>query len=329
MARRDGLGAEAVAVAHDEQLHDADTVPRARRNHVDIPLCAADVLALLYPAQADNLIPVTPGRLVVPTLGRSFHTRDELFDHRFALALQEHDGMAHIVRVTRLVHQPHTRRGAALDLVLQAGPGAVAEKAALALAHHEELLKKIERLAHRAGTGKGPEIAPFPTPGPAVKGEPRKRFFRREVYIRKALVVPEHDVVPGTVLLDEIVLEQQGLGFGMGGRHFDGDRVLHERAGFGRQLLGRAEIAGDALLQIARLADVEHLTADIEHAIHAGLAGQGAEKGGGIEGGGCFIHDRRRRHAHYPRWCGIFARVLARRMTRRNMTVVRRRVWVL
>ena len=58
---------------------------------------------------------------------------------------------APLARSRARVHQPDAGRAAAADLVLQAGPRAVAEHAVLAAAQLEQLVHQVERLAHRAG----------------------------------------------------------------------------------------------------------------------------------------------------------------------------------
>ena len=87
--------------------------------------------------------------------------------------------------------------------------------------------------------------------------------------IGEALVVAQRHVVAGLELLDEIGLEQQRLGV-----RFGGDE--HHRSGLGdhardpgRLALGR-HIGGDALLDRARLADIEHLAFGAHHAVDAG-----------------------------------------------------------
>ena len=86
--------------------------------------------------------------------------------------------------------------------------------------------------------------------------------------IGEALVVAQRHVVAGLELLDEIGFEQQRLGV-----RFGGDE--HHRAGLGdhagdagRLALGR-HIGGDALLDRARLADIEHLALGPDHAVDA------------------------------------------------------------
>ena len=99
--------------------------------------------------------------------------------------------------------------------------------------------------------------------------QPRRGMAGADQDVREALVVAQRDVVAGLQLLDEIGLEQQRLGV-----RFGGDE--HHRAGLRHHardaawLALRRHIGGDALLDRARLADIEHLALGPHHAIDAG-----------------------------------------------------------
>ncbi len=112
-----------------------------------------------------------------------------------------------------------------------------------------------------------------------------------EQQVRIALVVAQQDVVARPEALDQRVFEQQRLGFRVRDRDLDAGDLRDQRAGLGR-VDGLAEVARHAALQVARLADVQHLTLDIEHAVDAGQRGQRAQEGAGIErsGGGGLGH---------------------------------------
>ena len=158
--------------------------------------------------------------------------------------------------------------GAALDLVEQAGPGAVLVIAVGAGAQEEGALERVHGAEHRAGAGERPVIVAGNRARAPVLDEPRRRVSRADQDIGKALVVAQQDVVAGLELLDEVGLEQQRLGLGLGGDE-------HHRAGLGdhpgdagRLALGR-RVGGDALLDRARLADVEHLALGADHPVDA------------------------------------------------------------
>ncbi len=67
--------------------------------------------------------------------------------------------MAYIFGVLDWVNQLYARRLTALDLVLQAGPRAVAVVAVFALAHEECLLQQAQAFADSSGARIGAEVA--------------------------------------------------------------------------------------------------------------------------------------------------------------------------
>ena len=90
----------------------------------------------------------------------------------------------------------------------------------------------------------------------------------------EGLVVPEHHVVARLEPLDEIGFEQQSLGLGGRGDELHARRV-GDHGGDAIVVASCPRIALHALLQPARLADIEHLAGGIDHAVDAGAAWRG------------------------------------------------------
>jgi len=91
------------------------------------------------------------------------------------------------------------------------------------------------------------------------------------------LVVAQDDVEARLQPLDEVGLQQQRLGLGMGGHDLHGDGVVHHPP----QPFVQAACLGvgiDALLEAFRLSDIQRLPARIEHAIHAGAGRHGQQR---------------------------------------------------
>ena len=105
----------------------------------------------------------------------------------------------------------------------------------------------------------------------------------REEDIGIGLVVAQQDVIRRPPLLDQRLLKQQRLGFVGGDGGLDLCDLGHQRSGLGC-LPGLAEIAGQALFQVLRLADIEQLGLRVEHAIDARPAAAGGRERRGIEG---------------------------------------------
>ena len=96
------------------------------------------------------------------------------------------------------------------------------------------------------------------------------------------LVVAQQDVVARAQTLDQLRFEQQGLGLGTRQGDFD-LRYLGNHRGNARLHARLEEIAANALLQIAGLADVEQIAGRTEHAIDARRAAQIGDKGLAVE----------------------------------------------
>ncbi len=89
-----------------------------------------------------------------------------------------------------------------------------------------------------------------------------------DLEVRVAFVVAKQDVEPGVQRLDQVVLQQQRLGFGAhdGGLHAHDTADHVADAGAAMVLL---EIARDALFQVAGLAHVKHAAIGVEITVDA------------------------------------------------------------
>src|SRR4029077_4069634 len=134
-----------------------------------------------------------------------------------------------------------------------------------------------EGVAHGARVGERAEVTLPLRARAAVEGEPREAVLVAQMDRGKALVIAQHDVEAWLVRLDEVVLEQQRLGLGVGDRDLDGRDLLHERLHLGIDV-ARGEVRAHAILQAPRLADIEQLLLRPEHAIDAGALGERCEE---------------------------------------------------
>ena len=189
--------------------------------------------------------------------------------------------LMHVLRVVLRRHQVHAGPRAALDLVEQAGPGAVGEHGVFAGAQPEHLLQQLDRFLHGPGARVRTEIAVLAVDGAAVVGDAGERGGRggrsiararlvrtRDLQVRIALVVAKQDVVARVERLDQVVFKQQRLGLGAHHGRFQ-PRDLADHVAYARSAVVLLEVAGDALFQVARLAHVEHAVVGVEIAVDA------------------------------------------------------------
>ena len=277
--------AEVAAAAHHGDVHAGEAVGLDRGQHIDVlVLAAVDELLVQHGLQHAHLVAAGGGLLEGEALGGGLHPVREVVDDLARLAVEEAGGEPDVGGIGLGLDQPDAGRGATLDLVQQAGTRAVGEDGVLAGAQLEGLLQQVDALAHRPGVGEGAEVARALGEGAAVVGQARV-FVCGELDVGVGLVVAEEDVVARRQALDEVVLEDQGLGLGAGGGDVHAQHLRHHH-GDARAGDGLLEVAGDAALEVLGLADVEHPVVGADHAIDAGLLGEGAQEGLGVEGGG-------------------------------------------
>ncbi len=292
MRREECPVAEVAAAAHHRQVHAGPAAGHAHREDVDVAVGSGqaarlDRLLVQHARQRADAVAPLGCALVVQRLGAGAHALRQLVDHRLRLAAQEALGMFDIERVVLVRDQPDAGPRAAPDLVQQAGPRAVREHGVLAGAQPEDLLDQVDRLLHRPGAGIGPEVAvPTVDRAPVVRHarEARRRRRRRagrraaDLQVRVALVVAEQDVEPRVQRLDQVVLEQQRLGLGAHHRGLE-PRDASDHVADARAAVVLLEVARDPLLQVAGLADVQHLAGRVEVAVDAGQRRQRRDLG--------------------------------------------------
>ena len=304
-----GLVAESEAGADEARLDTHGGGRYRDREHVGVAAFDIHVLALLGTLEGRHPVAVKRRGLVIAPRRRLFHLPHHVVDDVAGTAFEKQNGVMHVLAVVLATDEADTGRRAALDLVLQARARAVAEEAVLALAHRKYLLHEAQALAYRRRRGIRAEVPALLALGAAVEADARKFLPIRNEDIGVTFVVAQQHVIARLLRLDEVVFEQQRLGFRVRHRDLHGRRLAHH----GQDALGQAapaEIARHPFFQVTRLADVQQPPVRIEHAVHAGGRRQAGKQRFGVQ-----------RHFASSR--------LASRTTASNMAGVRRRVWVL
>ena len=276
-----------MAPAPDHREVDAgDGARNGDRHDVRVGVAARrlDRLLVLHGRERRDAVPVEGGLLEGPGLGCLPHAPFIILDDVARAPLEKGGGALDVLRVVILRDGAHAGRRAAADLAEQARAVAVREDGVLAGPQAEDLLHDLDRLAHGRPVGIGPEEAGLAIDAAAIVGEPRKRLGT-EPQIGITLVVPEEDVVLRAQRLDEVVLKKKGLRLAArdGGLE-SGDLAHHDRDARGEPR-GIAEVGRDALLEVARLADVEACARCVEVAVASGQVRKGPDLLMRIEGG--------------------------------------------
>ena len=186
---------------------------------------------------------------------------------------------------------PGAGRGAALDLVEQAGAGAIGVKAVRAGAQKKGALQGVQGAIDGPDARERTEIISLPVARAAMLGDLRRGMIAGEQNIGKRFVVAHQDVEARLHLLDEIRLEKKRLGLGPG-RDEDHRRGQRDHPRDASGMAGRPRIARDPLADAFCLADIENFAVGGDHAVDAGpsrsMAPEAADDGGALpdRGGG-------------------------------------------
>ncbi len=264
--------------APDEESLDAHLAAFAgQREDVAVPQpFRMNGLASLDIGQGAKAVAIDRRQFEIPFLGRLGHLLAQPRLNAGRLARQELLRILDQLGIILLADPIDAGRRAAPDLIEQARPRAVGEKAVGAASQQEQLLQRVERAGDRPGTGERSEILPLGAPGAAMLLDARKIMVLAQQDEGEALVVAQQHVEGGPEALDQLRLEQQRLGLGprRDDRHVAGlgDHPLEP---FGK--LCDLSVVDDPVLQRPRLADVEHLSPGIEHAVDAGPGRQGLQ----------------------------------------------------
>ena len=177
------------------------------------------------PAQGLDLIPVAGRLLEAPDRRWRTPSAHQFADRLLVLAREEQLGHATCWAYSASLTSPATQAGAAAELVEQAGRVRLAPTASSHWRTREIfcIRCRLSRTTRAAGGVKG-RNTPLHLRAPRWTPDARVPMVGDDDP-GVGLVIPQQHVVAGLVLLDEVVLEDQRLGLGVG------DRYLHRQSG--------------------------------------------------------------------------------------------------
>ena len=265
----------AVANAEDDPAHiisvprDAHRVRVATAHELD----RLRLLQLVEPLQG-----VTQLRrpLEVALVRRLLHALAQPDPYVHGLPFEEHDHVVDHPLVVRRALQGDARRAAALDVVVETRPvRGLARQIPVAGAHREDAADDLQGLPQRGHVGVRPEVTGTGNRDPTGDEHARERLGQRHRDAGVALVVGEPDVEARLMLLDEVVLEEEGLGLGRNDDRLEVGDLAHQGRALGRIARVRAEIARHARAEALGLSHVKNLPRRVLPQIHAGFVGKG------------------------------------------------------
>ena len=169
----------------------------------------------------------------------------QLPNHVVVLALQQHEDLIDHRHVLLAGAVPHARSDAAIDEVLQTraldhrlGAFRCVWDGEVARPVGKELFQYGKRVVEALAIREGAEVRCAILPRLPHFEHARVRLLKRDADIGVLLIVPQADVVLGAPLLDEVVLEDQGLDLGIGDDRLELGRGLQHGQNFGRLLFG-------------------------------------------------------------------------------------------
>ena len=231
------------------------------------------LLQLVEPLQG---VPQLRRALEIELPARREHALPQPRAHVERLALEEEHHVLDHTAIIVLALVADAWRAAALDVVVEARTvGSLARQVPVAGAHREDSPDDLQGLAQGADVGVGPEVAGTLDAHAPDHEHARERLAQRHGDVRVALVVREADVEAGLVLLDEVVLEQQGLGLVRNDDRLEVGDLANQRRVVGAVRVIRSEVARHPLAQALRLPDVEHFARGVLPEVDAGLVGKG------------------------------------------------------
>ena len=175
--------------------------------------------------------------------------------------------------LVRRADRVDARRDAALDVVFEARPPALAGDHLVARPDAEQPVRQRHRLAREVRRQERTGVEAAVALDAPRDEHARERLVGRELQVGIVLVVAQQDVVFRRALLDEVVLERQRLDDRVGDDDLEAGDLVEQRVGL-RVRAVRAEIVAHAVAQRARLADVDGVAARVEVQIDSRLLRQ-------------------------------------------------------
>ena len=221
---------------------------------------------------------ITPvdGLLKVHLFRGLFHFFRQIAEDGFVVAGEKFQGHVDPLPVFLCGDLPCAWSAAAVHMEIQAGAvlAEVPGQDAIAVPQAVHAVDQLDRAAHCLGTGKGSEIAGLVFFHLAGEQDAGIGLANRDLDVRIGLIILEQSVVLGTMLLDQVVLQDQRFEFGIRHDILKIADLFDHAVDLGTAAHDFAKIRADAIVEVHRLANINNRILLIVHDINTGLRRQ-------------------------------------------------------
>jgi len=232
----------------------------------------------LHALDGAHEIAVVRRQLVVLPLGCAIHAIGESFLQLLRLPAEKKDNVVdHVAVLLARGQADHARAETLVHVIVETGP----RERALAVvdlqiaASQLELIRdELQQPPRGAGKKRTIEKIALFSIEPAREDDARKILRHRDLDVRIGLVVAKENVVARLVGLDEIVLEEDRLQLVVGRDEVDRFDFFNQRGAERIAITFADDVGSDAVAQVPRLPDVDHLTLGVFVHVNAGSVGK-------------------------------------------------------
>ena len=241
-----------------------------------LPVRLVDLLLLGNLQHALPQIPVRRRVFKVQFLRRFLHLFLQHLQNRGIIAIQEIKGPVHIFPVGLLPDLPLARRIALPDLVIQAGPflSDIPRENSAAVPDLIKLPQKINGIADCPGALERSEISGFVFFHLPRELNPGIFLLHGDTDIGISLVIFQKGIVLGPVLLDQVVLQDQGFQLGIRYDVFKAGNLLHHALDLRTPPDLSDKILMHSAFEIDRLPHIDDRVLCVMHDVYAGAVGK-------------------------------------------------------
>ena len=237
-----------------------------------------DALPLLQLLDGGDQIAI-PGRaLVLFGLGGLLHARLQRSGEIGGTAFEKQLHISHRFLISRRRGQGFDARAqAALDVVLQAGPGMVTREIHFAGRHQKVAVDEIDDAVGEVRGDVRTVVSAAIFTEAACDVHPRKTLAQRQFHVGIGFVIAQQNIEARLTLFDEVVFERQRFLVVGDDDVVDVDRLADQRVRFCVLPTGGTKVARHPAAQVLRLTHVDDIAFGVLVQVHAGLGGQGAD----------------------------------------------------